>query len=146
MTLSWLRPVFSLLLPEQKFNRPPFPWSFGGQRPCSLWAGGQARFPINTPRQYARSAPSPPPPPPPASWGGTIWTGDFKCREVHKNWILPKEMNANRFFWDSHWLDSGSNHLFPSMGPNGGIVAMNSGEWCEQRENSKTEEREEKGK
>ncbi len=20
-----------------------------------------------------------------------------------KNWILPKEMNANRFFWDSHW-------------------------------------------
>ncbi len=21
-----------------------------------------------------------------------------------KNWILPKEMNANRFFWDSHWL------------------------------------------
>jgi hypothetical protein len=22
-----------------------------------------------------------------------------------KNWILPKEMNANRFFWDSHWLE-----------------------------------------
>jgi hypothetical protein len=22
-----------------------------------------------------------------------------------KNWILLKEMNANRFFWDSHWLD-----------------------------------------
>jgi hypothetical protein len=22
-----------------------------------------------------------------------------------KNWILPKEMNANRFIWDSHWLN-----------------------------------------
>ncbi len=22
-----------------------------------------------------------------------------------KNWILPKEMNANRFFWDFHWLE-----------------------------------------
>jgi hypothetical protein len=21
-----------------------------------------------------------------------------------KNWFLPKEMNANRFFWDSHAL------------------------------------------
>ncbi len=21
-----------------------------------------------------------------------------------KNWILSKEINANRFFWDSHWL------------------------------------------
>jgi hypothetical protein len=21
-----------------------------------------------------------------------------------KNWILPTEMNANRFFWDAHWL------------------------------------------
>ncbi len=37
-----------------------------------------------------------------------------------KNWIL----NANRFFWDSHCLEIWSNHLFPSMGPNGGIVAM----------------------
>jgi hypothetical protein len=45
-----------------------------------------------------------------------------------KNWILPKEMSANRFFWDSHWLEIWSNHLFPSMGPNGGIVAMDSGE------------------
>ncbi len=41
-----------------------------------------------------------------------------------KNWILPKEMNANRFFWDSHWLEIWSNHLFPSVGPNGRIVAM----------------------
>jgi hypothetical protein len=38
-----------------------------------------------------------------------------------KNWILPKEMNENRFFWDSHWLEIWSNHLCPSMGPNGGI-------------------------
>jgi hypothetical protein len=22
-----------------------------------------------------------------------------------KNWISPKEMNANRFFWNSHWLE-----------------------------------------
>jgi hypothetical protein len=41
-----------------------------------------------------------------------------------KNWILPKEMNANRFFWDSHWLEIWSNHLFPSMEPNGGSVAI----------------------
>jgi hypothetical protein len=41
-----------------------------------------------------------------------------------KNWILPKEMNANRFFWDSHWLEIWPNQLFPSMGPNGGIVDM----------------------
>ena len=43
-----------------------------------------------------------------------------------KNWIFPKEMNANRFFWDSHWLEIWSNHFCPSMGPNGGIVAMDS--------------------
>ncbi len=28
-----------------------------------------------------------------------------------KNWILPIEINANRFFWDSHWLEIWSNHL-----------------------------------
>ncbi len=44
-----------------------------------------------------------------------------------KNWILPKEMNANRFFWDSQWLEIWSNHLCPSMGPNGRSVAMDSG-------------------
>ena len=43
-----------------------------------------------------------------------------------KNWFLPKEMNANRFFWDSHWLEMWSNHFYPSMGPNGGSVAMDS--------------------
>jgi hypothetical protein len=43
-----------------------------------------------------------------------------------KSWILPKEINANRFFWDSHWLEIWSNHLCPSMGPNGGSVAMDS--------------------
>jgi hypothetical protein len=30
-----------------------------------------------------------------------------------KNWILPKEINANRFFWDSHWLEIWSNHFCP---------------------------------
>jgi hypothetical protein len=44
-----------------------------------------------------------------------------------KNWFLPKEMNANRFFCVSHWLEIWSNHFYPSMGPNGGSVAMDSG-------------------
>ncbi len=43
-----------------------------------------------------------------------------------KNRILPKEMNANRFFWVSHWLEIWSNYFCPSMGPNGGSVAMDS--------------------
>jgi hypothetical protein len=43
-----------------------------------------------------------------------------------KNWILPKDINANRFFWDSHWLEIWSNHLCPSRGPNGGSMAMDS--------------------
>ncbi len=43
-----------------------------------------------------------------------------------KNWILPKQINSNRFFWDSHWLDIWSNHFCPSLGPNGGIMAMDS--------------------
>jgi hypothetical protein len=55
--------------------------------------------------------------------GGT--TGKFQM-QGDKNWILPKEMNANRFFWDSHWLEIWSNNLFPSMGPKRGIVAKDS--------------------
>ncbi len=43
-----------------------------------------------------------------------------------KNWIYPKQINANRFFWDSHWLEIWSNHFCPSMGPNGGSVATDS--------------------
>jgi hypothetical protein len=50
-----------------------------------------------------------------------------------KNWFLPKEMNANRFFWDSHWLEIWSNHFYPSMGPNGGSVAMDSQVGCPYR-------------
>jgi hypothetical protein len=42
-----------------------------------------------------------------------------------KNWILPKEMNANRFFRDSHWLEIWKNCLCPSMGPS---VAMDLGD------------------
>jgi hypothetical protein len=49
-----------------------------------------------------------------------------------KNWFFPKEMNANRFFWDYHWLEIWSNHFYPSMGPNGGSVAMDSAK-CELR-------------
>jgi hypothetical protein len=40
---------------------------------------------------------------------------------------LPKEINANRFFWDSPWLEIWSNHFCPSMGQNGGSVATDSG-------------------
>jgi hypothetical protein len=43
-----------------------------------------------------------------------------------KNWILPKEIKANPFFWDSHWLEIWSNHFCPSMEPNGGSVTMDS--------------------
>jgi hypothetical protein len=45
-----------------------------------------------------------------------------------KNWILPKDMNANRLFWDSHCLEIWPNHFCPSMGPIGGSVAMDSEE------------------
>jgi hypothetical protein len=51
--------------------------------------------------------------------------GVFKM-QGGKNCFLPKEMNANRFFWDSHWLEIWSNHFYPSMGPNGGSVATDS--------------------
>jgi hypothetical protein len=44
-----------------------------------------------------------------------------------KNCFFPKEMNANRFFWDSYWLEIWSNQFCPFMGPNGGSVAMDSG-------------------
>jgi hypothetical protein len=43
-----------------------------------------------------------------------------------KNWILPKLVNANRFFWDSHWLEIWSNHFCTSMGLKGGSVATDS--------------------
>jgi hypothetical protein len=43
-----------------------------------------------------------------------------------KNRILPKYINAKRFFWDSHWLEIWSNHFCPSMGLNGGSVATDS--------------------
>jgi hypothetical protein len=48
--------------------------------------------------------------------------------EGRENWILPNKINANRFFWDSHWLEIWKNHLCPSVGPNGESVAMDSGE------------------
>jgi hypothetical protein len=42
------------------------------------------------------------------------------------NWILPKEMNANRFHQDSYWLAICKKQLIPSFGLNGGSVAMDS--------------------
>jgi hypothetical protein len=44
-----------------------------------------------------------------------------------KNWIFPKEINANRFLRGPRWVEIWKNHLCPSMGPNGGSVAMDSG-------------------
>ncbi len=55
-----------------------------------------------------------------------VMNGRFQM-QGGKSRILPKEMKANRFFWDSHWLEIWSNHFCPSMGPNGGSVAMDSG-------------------
>jgi hypothetical protein len=43
-----------------------------------------------------------------------------------KNWILPKKVNTNRIFRDFHWLEIWNNHLYPSVGQNGGSVAMDS--------------------
>jgi hypothetical protein len=45
-----------------------------------------------------------------------------------KNRFLPKYISTNRFFWDSHWPEIWSNHFCPSMGPNGGSVATDSGQ------------------
>ena len=45
---------------------------------------------------------------------------------------LDWSIDATRFFWDSHWLEIWSNHFFPSMGPNGGSVATDSGKlYCQ---------------
>jgi hypothetical protein len=41
-----------------------------------------------------------------------------------KHWILPEEVNANRFFCDSHWLEIWKNHFCSSTGPNRGNVAL----------------------
>ncbi len=43
-----------------------------------------------------------------------------------KNRIFPKEINANRFFCDSHLLEIWKTHFYPSLGPNGGSVSMDS--------------------
>ncbi len=44
--------------------------------------------------------------------GGTTWIGDLKKMQWGKNWILPKEISASRFFWDSHWLQIWKNPLW----------------------------------
>jgi hypothetical protein len=43
-----------------------------------------------------------------------------------KNWILLKEVKANRFFCDSYWLGIWKNHVCPSMGLNEGSLAIDS--------------------
>ncbi len=32
-----------------------------------------------------------------------------------KNWILPQQIYANRFFWDSHWLEMLANNSCPTI-------------------------------
>ncbi len=88
--------------------------------------------------QLRWSPPPPPPPPPPRpsreflsaySHPEAVDMNGIFQMQGGKNWFLPKEINANRFFWDSHWLEIWSNHFYPSMGPNGGSVAMDSVEY-----------------
>ncbi len=43
------------------------------------------------------------------------WTGGAQMQGC-KNWILPKNINANWFFWDSHWLEIWKNHYVPLWG------------------------------
>ncbi len=56
------------------------------------------------------------------TWGGTM--NERSQMQGGKNWIW--EIDANRFFWDSHWLEIWTNHFCPSMGPNGESVTMDS--------------------
>ncbi len=62
----------------------------GGQPLALGWAGGAVR---SLQRRYDMN-------------------GRFQM-QGGKNWILPKQINANRFFWDSHWLEIWSNHFCP---------------------------------
>jgi hypothetical protein len=43
-----------------------------------------------------------------------------------KNLIFPEDIDANRFFRASPWLEIWKKHFCPSMEPNGGRVAMDS--------------------
>ncbi len=57
----------------------------------------------------------PPPPhlPSPVKLQCTLQWYDMNGRfqmQGGKNWIFLKEMNAYRFFWDSHWLEIWPNH------------------------------------
>jgi hypothetical protein len=56
----------------------------------------------------------------PEATSGTTWT-EYQM-QGGKNWILPKEINAKRFFWDSHWLEIWKN--VPLWDSNGGSVAI----------------------
>ncbi len=50
-------------------------------------------------------------------------TGRYQM-QGNKKLDFAKEITAIRFFWDSHWLEIWKNHLCPSLGPNGGSVAI----------------------
>ncbi len=54
---------------------------------------------------------SPPPPPQPTRYDTNL----MSQMRVGKNWILPKETNANWFFWDSYWLEIWKKHLHMSL-------------------------------
>jgi hypothetical protein len=62
---------------------------------------------------------------------GNSFPRNFNYNELWGQPLVPNTVtvgeHSNRFFWDSHWLDIWSNHFCPSMGPNGGSVATDSG-------------------
>jgi hypothetical protein len=47
---------------------------------------------------------------------------DLKCREVKTGFCRKRYIQTG--YSDSHWLEIWKNHLCPSIGPNGGSVAM----------------------
>jgi hypothetical protein len=59
--------------------------------------------------------------------GDTTWTGDFKCREVKTGFYWKKWRQTGSSGTLIGWKSGQtSNHFCPSMGPNGGSVAMDS--------------------
>ncbi len=44
----------------------------------------------------------------------TLVSGDLRCRVV-KTGFWPEEINADRFFWNSRWLEIWKNQLCPSI-------------------------------
>jgi len=50
-----------------------------------------------------------------------------------KNWILLKEINANRFFWDSHWLEIWKNHYGTEWREHGFGLCGSLSDWSDEK-------------